>query len=388
MPLINELLDRGERDEARAQAEKTVAQKPTDGEALSALARLALEAGEVEVAQRHLARVLPRERELYEVKLCEAMVLQLSGKPDAARLAFAELTAQHPRRPEGFFSLGVSLLEKEDGKGAEKALATAVQLQPKHFFYRYRHAEALAQVGRMAEAAEALIKCIEWKPDFVPGYLAFARLLEGTGQPDKAFEILEAGLASMPTERRLMAELTRLKLGTGEVEAAYAQAEKAEGGALGLAEELMRGNAHNAALAICEELDKRGKGSAKVTLLKGVAHEGAGRTDEALAAYATAMKQDPSDWSAANNRGLLLLETAGDDAAKLAEAKSNLDEAVSRARGKVPDPLLNLALWYGRQEQWAEGIATAQQVASHPSAGALKSQAEKMVTSMQAAKKA
>ena len=360
MSSINELLDRGERDGARALAEKTLAQKPTDGEALSGLARLALEDGEVELAQRHLARVLPKERSLFEVQLAEAMVLQLSSKPDAARHAFAELTAAHPKRSEGFFALGIALLEKEDAKGAEKALGTAVQLQPKHFLYRYRHGESLAQAGRMADAAEALMKCIELRPDFVPGYLAFARLLSATGQADKGLEILNAGLGAMPTERKLLAELARLKLVEGDVEAALAQAEKAEGGALGLAEELTRSNANDAA-------------------------EGSGRTTEALVAYAAAMKQDPSDWSAANNRGLLLLETG--EQATLTEAKANLEEAVSRAAGKAPDPLLNLALWYGRQEQWAEGIATAQKVVSHPTAGALKAQAEKMVASMQQASK-
>ena len=260
-----------------------------------------------------------------------------------------------------------------------------MQLQPKHFLYRYRHGESLAQAGRMADAAEALMKCIELRPDFVPGYLAFARLLSATGQADKGLEILNAGLGAMPTERRLMAELARLKLVAGDVEAALAQAEKAEGGALGLAEELTRANANDAAVVLCDELEKRGKGSAKVSLIKGVAHEGSGRTNEALVAYAAAMKQDPSDWSAANNRGLLLLET-GDEAA-LTEAKANLEEAVARAAGKAPDPLLNLALWYGRQEQWAEGIATAQKVVSHPTAGALKAQAEKMVASMQQASK-
>ena len=385
MSSINELLDRGERDGARALAEKTLAQKPTDGEALSALARLALEDGEVELAQRHLARVLPKERSLFEVQLAEAMVLQLSSKPDAARHAFAELTAAYPKRSEGFFALGIALLEKEDARGAEKALATAVQLQPKHFLYRYRHGESLAQAGRMADAAEALMKCIELRPDFVPGYLAFARLLSATGQADKGLEILNAGLGAMPTERKLLAELARLKLVEGDVEAALAQAEKAEGGALGLAEELTRSNANDAAVVLCDELEKRGKGSAKVSLIKGVAHEGSGRTTEALVAYAAAMKQDPSDWSAANNRGLLLLETG--EQATLTEAKANLEEAVSRAAGKAPDPLLNLALWYGRQEQWVEGIATAQKVVSHPKAGALKAQAEKMVASMQQASK-
>jgi hypothetical protein len=51
----------------------------------------------------------------------------------------------------------------------------------------------------------------------------------------------------------------------------------------------------------------------------------------------------------------------------------------------VPDPLLNLALFYGRQESWAEAIALVQQVLAHPAVGALKPQAEKMLGSLQKA---
>jgi tetratricopeptide (TPR) repeat protein len=387
MASLNELLDRGERDAARALAQQSLAQKPGDGASLAALARLALEQGDVDEARAHLARVGPKDRALYEVQLAEAMVLQLSDQRDAARLAFAQLTASFPGRPEAFFALGLSLLEKEDGPGAEKALATAVQLAPQHFVYRFRHAEALAQEGRFADAASELMKSIELRPDFVSAYLAFARMLEATGQPERAFEILEAGLGAMPAERRLLAEFARMKLAAGDVEAALRQAEKTEGGGLGLAEQLMHSNAHDAAIEVCTQLERRGQASAKLTLVRALALENSGRVTEALEAYATAMQQDPKDWTTANNRGLLLLETCGDDEAKLAEAKANLEEAIARSNETVPDPLLNLALWYGRTERWAEGIATAQRVVNHPAAGALKAHAEKMVASMQQAAK-
>lgn len=387
MSSLQELLDRGDRDGARAAATKVLAGKPTDGEALSVLARLALENGDVDGARGHLARVGPKERTSYEVQLAEAMVQQLSDQADAARLAFAQLTGAFPTRHEAFFALGLSLLDKQDAKGAEKALATAVKLAPKHFLYRFRHAEACAQAGRFEEAANELMQSIELKPDFTHGYTAFARMLEASGQTDKALELLDVGLSAVPTDRRLLAEQVRLKMGAGDVAAAVANADKVPGGALGLAEELMRGNAHEAAIELCEHLESTGKGSAKVSLVKALALENSAQTDEALEAYAKAMAQDPSDWSAANNRGLLLLEQYQDDEAKLDEAKANLEEAIKRAGGKAADPLLNLALLHGRREQWAEGIAAAQQVVAHPAAGGLKEQAERMVASMKKAAK-
>lgn len=379
MTALQELLDRGDRAGATAAANKTLATKPGDGEALAALARLALEAGDVDAARGHLARVGPKDRSGYEVRLAEAMVLQLTEQADAARLAFAQLTAEHPSRPEAFFALGLSLLDKQDAEGAERALATAVTLSPKHFLFRYRHAEALAQCGRFEDAAGELMKTIELRPDFVRGYLAFARMLEASGQADRGLEIVDAGLGAMPADRALLAERLRLKLASGDAAGALAQAD------LGLAEELVRANAFEAALAVCAHLEATGAGSAKVSLVKALAYESTARVDEALEAYAKAMAQDPKDWSAANNRGLLLLEEYQDDEAKLDEAKANLEEAVKRSGGTAADPLLNLALLHGRREQWAQGIAAAKQVAAHPNAGPLRLQAEKMVASMEQA---
>jgi tetratricopeptide (TPR) repeat protein len=380
MTLLQELLDRGDREGATAAATQILTARPTDGEALSALARLELEGGDVDGAKAHLERVGPRDRQRYEVLLAEAMVLQLSDQTDAARFAFAQLTATHATRPEAFFALGLAQLEKQDAVNAEKALATAVQLLPGHFLYRYRHAEALAQNGRFADAAQELTKTIELRPDFVRAYLAFARMLEANGQATQGLEILAAGLGSMPGTRPLLAEQLRIRLATGDP-AALSKAD------LGIAEELVRANAHEAALEVCEHLEAEGKGSAKVSLLKALAYENTARTDEALEAYAKAMAQDPKDWSAANNRGLLLLEEYQDDAAKLAEAKATLEEAVRRAAGTVADPLLNLALLHGRQKEYAQGIALAKQVVAHPQAGALKAQAEKLVASMEKAAK-
>lgn len=387
MTALQDLLDRGDRAGAQAAATKQLATKPTDGEALSVLARLALENGDVDAARAQLARVGPKDRQSYEVQLAEAMVQQLSDQGDGARLAFAQLTAAHPTRHEGFFALGLSLLDKQDAKGAEKALATAVKLAPNHFLYRFRHAEALAQATRFEDAGNELLKAIELKPDFTLAYTAFARMLEASGQVEKALEFLDVGLSAVPTDRRLLAEQVRLRMGAGDVKAALANVDKAPGGALGIAEELMRGNAHDAAIELCDWLDANGKGSAKVTLVKALALENSAQTDEALEAYSKAATQDAADWSALNNRGLLLLETYQEEAAKLDEAKGNLDEAIKRAGGKAADPLLNLALLHGRRKQWAEAIAAAQKVIAHPQAGPLKAQAEKMIVSMQKAMK-
>lgn len=385
MATLQQLLDVGDRDGARAAALKVLATRPTDGEALSTLARLALEAGELEVARTHLGRVGPRERQTYEVQLAEAMLQQLSGQADAARIAFAQLTGLFPTRHEGFFALGVSLLDKADGKGAQRALATAVKLAPKHFLYRFRHAEACAECGLFEDAGKELLEAIELRPDFTPAYLAFARLLEESGQTEKALQLFELALQTNPTERRLMAEIARVKMAGGDVARGLADVAQVPGGALGLADELMRADHHDAAIAVCEHLEAIGQGSAKVSLVKGMALENAMKIPEAVETYGRAMQQDPADWSAACNRGLLLLEEAGDDEVLLQEARETLEEAVKRARGRSPEALFNLAILHGRSLEWAQGIALARQVVAHPEAGTLKGQAERLLASFEKA---
>jgi Flp pilus assembly protein TadD len=380
MTVLQDLLERGDRKGVTTESAKILARKPTDGEALSSLARLALEKGDLEEAKTHLLRVGPRERKLYEVLLAEALILLLSGQFDAARLAFAELTATHPTRPEAFGALGLSLLETPHVADAESALATAVSLRPKNFHYRFNHAHALALNGRLAEAVQALTSTIELRPDFVSAYLSFARMLESSGMAEQGLKILGAGLKLMPHDRYLQAEQLRIRIASGDTSAF-------ENVDLSLVDELLEAGAHDTVLAVCTELEARGKGSGQVSLLKGLAYENASRTGEALDAYSAAMAQDSHQWEAANNRGLLLLKEFQEDAAKLAEAKATLEDAVKRAAGKAAAPLLNLALLYGHQREYVKGIAVAKKVIAHPDAGELKEQAQKMVASMEKASK-
>lgn len=383
MTILQDLLDRADRVGARAAANQVIATKAGDGEALSVLARLALEDGDLPAARTYLARVGVKDRTGYEVQLAEAMVQQMTGNADMARLAFAQLTGAFPTRHEAFFALGVSLLERAESADAKRTLGTAARMAPNQFLYRFRHAEACAGAGEVAEALSELSATIELRPDFVPAYLALARLVDATQDNAKAIAVIESARKAIPTDRRLAAELVRLRMGQG-VAAALAGLTESP---LSLAETLTDGGAHDAALALCDSLDAQGQGSAKVTLVRGLALENASRLEEALEAYAKAIAQDESEWSAASNRGLLLLEIAQTDE-QLDEAAANLELAVKRAGKKAAEPLFNLALLQGRREAWKAGIATAKKVIAHPAAGGLKAQAEALVASLQKASKA
>jgi Flp pilus assembly protein TadD len=103
------------------------------------------------------------------------------------------------------------LLQQEDDANAERALAEAVRLAPNEGVIRFRHAEALTQLGRFEEAVSALVASIEASPTEARPYLALARMLEASGQHERAIAVLECELAAMTQDVRLQEEAARIR---------------------------------------------------------------------------------------------------------------------------------------------------------------------------------
>jgi len=108
------------------------------------------------------------------------------------------------------------LLQQEDDANAERALAEAVRLAPNEGVIRFRHAEALTQLGRFDEAVSALLASIEASPAEARPYLALARMLEASGQHERAIAVLESDLAAMTRDPRLQEEATRIRSARGD----------------------------------------------------------------------------------------------------------------------------------------------------------------------------
>lgn len=146
-----------------------------------------------------------------ESELAEAMTLWQAGHAEDARVALTAMTMRWPEHAEPFLYLGMVLLQQEDDANAERALAEAVRLAPNEGVIRFRHAEALAQLGRFDEAVSALLASIEASPAEARPYLALARMLEASGQHQRAIAVLESELAVMTQDMRLQEEATRIR---------------------------------------------------------------------------------------------------------------------------------------------------------------------------------
>lgn len=145
-----------------------------------------------------------------EIELAEAVRLWHSGEVDVAQTELEAMTVRWPDQAESFLYLGMILLERQDDAHAERALAQAARLAPDEGVVHFRHAEALAQLGRFEEAVSALLLAIESSPLEPKPYLALARMLESSGQHERAISLLEDALGSAPIER-LQEEIDRIR---------------------------------------------------------------------------------------------------------------------------------------------------------------------------------
>jgi len=167
-------------------------------------------AGMVLVTHASDERVFPDTSQA-ESELAEAITLWQAGHAEDARVALTAMTMRWPEHAEPFLYLGMVLLQQEDDANAERALAEAVRLAPNEGVIRFRHAEALAQLGRFDEAVSALLASIEASPAEARPYLALARMLEASGQHQRAIAVLESELAVMTQDMRLQEEATRIR---------------------------------------------------------------------------------------------------------------------------------------------------------------------------------
>jgi tetratricopeptide (TPR) repeat protein len=378
--ILHELLEQGAHERAKAEAVRRIKEQPGHGEALAVLARLALEEEDPDTAQAMLTRVVPRERSLYEVMLAEAWLQNHTGQQAAARVAFAHLTSLAPQRPEAFFALGCSLLERGDVDAAERALSQAVALAPERAIYEVAHAEALIHGGRFADAVGVLMSALGHAPTRVEAYVGLSLVLQKTGHPAQAIEVVERGLKAVPMSPRLWAERFRLRFlaGDGETER---EADGFPGGRAALAEVLCR-DAPEVALSVCD-LGQGPARSAALLFIRGRAFEALGEVEEALDSYGRAMEVDSRDWRPASARGTLLMEAFPGDESRLFEAGQCFEAAVARSERSVAEPLLLLADWHRAKGDITRAKALVDEILRHGQGRRVRAKARAMRASLE-----
>jgi predicted Zn-dependent protease len=77
-----------------------------------------------------------------------------------------------------------------------EAFKKMVEQRPNEPFARYSLAMTYRSAGRAAEAIAEFEELRRRSPDYVPTYLMFGQVLEGSGRPADAARIYESGIAA------------------------------------------------------------------------------------------------------------------------------------------------------------------------------------------------
>ena len=319
--------------EARELQLRLLARQPDSPEVLSALARLSLAEGELDVASAHVQKL----RAL-------ASAAAGAGEDEKRELAGA------------LFRVAVPLLGAHHPAEAEGALDAALRLFPAHPELSYYRALALEERGRHREAAQALeqIERALVSPGR-PREAALAAVAQGPAflAPDPAQLLLDV---------RVQAALSRGRAGeTGEaarrMKALFSADPRDEGVVLGLLEAFERAGRLPAAVALLDEAARKHPDVPAVLYARASALDREGKVPEALAAMRKVLAVLPAHAGALNYVGYEMTEQGGD----LREAEGLLRRAVELRpdEGAFADSLGFCLLKEGRVDAALEELSRA-----------------------------
>ena len=357
MQTLSELLDTGRYKEASEQAQQRLAHNPGDGEALLILARVSLQAGQPDQAERLLGRASPHAP-ADEVVMVRAAIACQRLNWAAARDLYGSLVRQPRHPPAAWYGLGVARLSLGDFQGAYEAQLQALTLAPQQPSVHFELGRLLAVQGQRGSAARAFVRTLRLDPRDVRAYGALAQVALGRGKVRLARRVLEAGLRQVPGA----VELQTLLKGLPVPAAPSPGPSQAEGPAAVYtqARELLDRKRNREALKLLRQASERGVRTVPLKLMEAEACAGLLPTDVpgAIQAYEDAMALDPQGWVVCSNFGLFLQEQGYRYVPRALEV---LREAHRRAPTR-PEPALNLALAYYKSDQRAESLTLAEQL--------------------------
>ncbi|MCE8000782.1 MAG: tetratricopeptide repeat protein [Rhodobiaceae bacterium] len=133
---------------------------------------------------------------------------------EAAKLAEA-LRQQAPNHPDVLHLMGLICLKTGNPKEAEKLIGMAVSILPDKAFLRVNLGNALRQLGKNADARAAYDKAEALDPDFAGTYLNRGTLHAEEGRADACIRDFEAVIRLMPNDPQGYLNLGQYQLAQG-----------------------------------------------------------------------------------------------------------------------------------------------------------------------------
>jgi tetratricopeptide (TPR) repeat protein len=386
MSAISDLLSQGRTREARQQAERVLAERPGNAEALVAVAKAQLVEGDVGPAEASIKKAEAAGAAPADVLVMRAALAGERNQVDQALALYQQALKLDSGRAEAEFGVAVMLAEQRKYAESLPHFERAVKLQPRAGVLHYHLAQNLIRMDQHQRAFEHLEQAVALNPLYPPAYQLLAKVLCILGKQQAAKRLLEEGLKLLPGDAGLRGELTNVLVQLGDaasVARAVAQDAPDDAGAQeNHALALLGAGKFPEAMAKMRALDEKGVKTARLRSALAIALQAKSPPDlaGAMQAYQEAMQLDPEDWRAACDLGLLLLQKGEPKEMAVARAVTVLEEARRRAPGRQ-EVLLNLALAYVRANDRAKALDLAKQVVALklPDGDPAREQAERLV---------
>lgn len=193
-----ELLAVGEVTRAVEQARERLARSPGDTEALLALARVAVEAGQGPRASSLLQQAVTQGAAPRDVTLVRAALAFQRGDWVAARNLYLPLAAEEPPPTEALYGLGVALLRTGEVDAGREALELAVRQDPELPSLRFELGRAYAMSDGLRPAVRQFVACLRLNVAEARAWRFLAELLAERGRTRMAESLLSRGLEYAP----------------------------------------------------------------------------------------------------------------------------------------------------------------------------------------------
>jgi len=394
MSAISDLLSQGRTREARQQAERVLAEKPGNAEALVAVAKAQLVEGDLGPAEATVKKAEAAGAAPAEVLVMRAALAGENGEVDQALSLYQQALKLDPNRAESEFGVAVMLAEQRQYTESLPHFERAVKLQPRAGVLHYHLAQNLIRVDQHKRAFDHLEQAVTLNPLYPPAYQLLAKVLCILGKQAQAKRLLEEGLKLLPGDVGLRGEMTNVLVQLGDARGAEALARAvAQDVPQNLAAQenyvmaLVGVEKFKEALGLMKALDDKGVKSAPLRSALAICLRAKSPPDlgGAMRAYEEAMQLDLEDWRAACDLGLMLLQAGEPKEMAVGRAITVLEEA----RRRTPDRqevLLNLALAYVRKGDRAKALDLAKQVVALelPDGDPSREQAERLVKKLSA----
>ena len=315
-------LSRGAAEAAISDLRRILRDQPNAVSVLPDLARAYIADGEPQLAADTARRAVELDPSSVAARIGLAGVLISGGKPEESRTVLAELQKQLPDDPRVVDLQYRASLAMHDFATARSAAAELVRLQPKSAVGLVYLGIVAEQAGHMDEALANYQRALDMQPRAVEPLAAIVRLLDLARRFDEAEQVLANHARRVPDSKITPFLEGEVQLARGnhlpQAEAAFrlalAATPKSWGAYRGLALVEFAHKDPARAASILHDAALHAELAETQRFELAVLFTGAGKFEDAINQYETALKLNPKSTGAAAGLALLLVSFRTDDA--------------------------------------------------------------------------